>query len=76
MGGLFGALPINGQYNDHKGVRNIGIKEFPKRTHKGCAWCGSAATWGQRVAFIDHDEFICDDCMDTDEVKEYMDYVA
>lgn len=47
-------------------------KYFEKLAVNGCSWCGTSPTWGDHVEFISRHEFICADCLATDDVKQYM----
>lgn len=48
--------------------------EFDKRTAKGCSWCSShvLAKDAADITWISKAEFICPDCSDHPEVKQYL----
>lgn len=48
--------------------------EFDKRTAKGCSWCSShvLAKNHEDITWLSKDEFICPDCSDHPEVKQYL----
>lgn len=48
--------------------------EFDKRTSKGCSWCSShvLAKNHADITWISKDEFICPDCSEQPEVKQYL----
>lgn len=48
--------------------------EFDKRTSKGCSWCSSHVLVKDHadITWIAKNEFICPDCSDHPEVKQYL----
>jgi predicted glutamine amidotransferase len=53
-------------------------EEFKKLTKKGCAWCTDVASPHEsaHLVWLDCDEFICKDCADTTQVKDYLEGVS
>ena len=49
-------------------------EQFAQKTYRGCAWCTSKVTVldAKHVHWISEDDFICPDCCEMDEVKEYI----
>lgn len=47
---------------------------FDERTKKGCSWCSSHVSVDDAddIAWISRDEFICPDCPEQPEVKDYL----
>lgn len=53
-------------------------EEFEKLTKKGCAWCADSVqpSQAEELVWLDCDEFICKECADTTQVKEYLEGVS
>lgn len=51
--------------------------EFEKLTKQGCAWCSDRVQshQSQGLVWLDCDEFICGDCAETTQVKDYLNTV-
>ncbi len=48
--------------------------EFYRCTADGCSWCSSPTSIvdHHKIKWIDHDAFVCEDCGNSDEVKQYL----
>lgn len=55
-------------YNDAR----IAPKLAATILNNGCAWCSAPKTVEDQVAWVSKDEFVCDDCLQEDFVKQYF----
>ena len=56
------------------GKREISKEKLEGILNRGCSWCASPVKIddASSVHFISEEEFLCADCMQTDEVRYYM----
>lgn len=47
-------------------------KQWLRATSKGCVWCASPPNKDEELVWLSGNEFVCSDCADFDEVKQYL----
>jgi hypothetical protein len=56
------------------GNRRLTEQQFLEKTNKGCAWCADPGglSQAQTIHWISESEYVCEDCSEQDQVKEYL----